>query len=736
MLNDKEVIILKDDKLKFKEYVETLNEIVLTSESPLAIGIYGEWGSGKTSLMKLTQNSFKNEDSIKTLWFDAWKYDKVEDLRVALIFSIIKHIESDQKISSNIKTKAFDLLKKINWLNLAKNVSKLSVSLATPYLAGILSQSQHEEKISLKHDVANLLSDDILNTFTLNSLNFIHEFEELYKSLIKKYVGKDGTLIVFIDDLDRCLPDKVLDILEAIKLFLSVPGTIFFIGIDREIVIKGIELKYSENKYSNKDWASNYLDKIIQLPFRLPPLRTDTITTNFINSLHGVSYSMRTYAQIIAEVGGNPRTIKRVINNFELQTILCKKRALRINEAIIAKLIVLEFRWPNFYNDFLSLFNNSNINLIQDIFDNTNNKKLTITSKYINDLELLGFLTREPSLNNEIKDLDKYIHLARDNNQTFSDFDQLLTSGKANFEKANFEIAIENLSDAIILDEAKIETYYFRSLSYLKLNDIDNSLKDIQKCESFFLFDPSTLEQYIKILIENCYYSHASFYNNKLLEINSFSKQAINNAFELSKFNQKNPITIDTLCDFILEKEFDQNIFNFILDISSPTVINEKIIEVYKLSIPIVKENYKLIQDCVAFYIKKNDLVSSGNIFLIEGKSRLIQHENSYAFKSLREAIRISNQNQLIINQANSLVSDFLLSFEYIKFLFQNITSDFNLVLLIKKALNYKLNTLQNEFWDTDFLLGEVELYIDDLEEKQELYELLELIEKKIKNIS
>jgi len=726
MLTDNEIHYIKDDKLKFKAYVETLNEVIKNSSTPLTIGIYGEWGSGKTSLMRLTLNSYKREKSIKTVWFDAWKYDKVEDLRVALIYSIVKQIESNPKSSESLKVKASEFLKRINWMNLAKNVSKFGISLATPYLANLINRPNEDQSVSLKHNIENLIPDNIVNSFTLQSLNFLHEFEELYKNLVKKYIGENGTLVIFIDDLDRCLPNKVIDILESIKLFLNAPGTIFFIGIDREIVVKGIEAKYGKQRSSNSDWAKNYLDKIIQLPFRLPPLRTDTITTNFINSLYGVSPSMRTYAKIIAEVGTNPRTIKRVINNFELQTILCRKRALKINEAIIAKLIVLEFRWPNFYYDFLSLYNNSKLNIIQDIFNNPISERLSISAKYENDKDLLGFIAREPSLNSEIQDLDKYIHLSRDNKQLFSDFDQLMKSGKANLEILSYDSAIENFSEAIILNDTSPESYYYRSLAYLYIGDIENSIVDISFCKSYLSEDISNLIHFVKVLIDNKFYDQASVFNSEILSFNHLDRNGLLNAFHLSQFNQKSLVTLDDLCEYILKNGFDEEVFGFLSTLVSPPALNNKIIEVYKLSISHVKENYKLIQDCSDYYLKNHDIISAAGIYLIEGDLRMTQNLPGSAFKSYREATRVSKNNPIIINDINSKISEKMLSFEYVKYLFLELSNDESLILSIKKMMRFKANSNNNENWNSDFLVGEVEMYVDDKEYKQELLELLE----------
>ena len=96
MLTDNEVKRTEDDSLQYRTLSDTLVNIALKSQTPLTIGVFGEWGSGKTSLMRLTENEL-NKQKIKTVWFNAWKFDKAYDLRVALIHAILKEIENDKK---------------------------------------------------------------------------------------------------------------------------------------------------------------------------------------------------------------------------------------------------------------------------------------------------------------------------------------------------------------------------------------------------------------------------------------------------------------------------------------------------------------------------------------------------------------------------------------------------------------------------------------------------------------
>ena len=498
MLTDNEIRRAADDTLEFNAFAETLGEIIITSEPPLTVGVYGEWGSGKTSLMRLTQEVLENykKKKIKTSWFNAWKYDKAHDLRVALINTILKEISEDEKTSKTLKRKSKELLNRVNWSGLGMSVLSIGATLMAPQLAllPLLSNLLKDDKAT-GSDVAKLIPKNILKEDGgEKTLELIGEFEEEYQDIIEKYVGKKGILVVFIDDLDRCLPEKTIDILEAIKLFLHVPHSVFVIGADREIIVDGIMKKYgadsTDSSKKSDEWGTNYLEKIIQIPFRLPPLRTDLIANSFIEKLD-VSQEIKRHSKILAQVRNNPRTIKRLLNNFELQMILAEKRKIEIEEDILAKLTVLEFRWADFYNDFLSLYGESDgkLNLIKiAIFEEKTEreeeiKDLQNISQYYDDKSLMEFLAAEPPLYDV--DLDHYVFLAgttgEETKEETKDASYYFNMGYASDEKGDYDKAIEYYSEAIKLDPDESVTYNNRGKGYNEIGKYDKAIKDLNK---------------------------------------------------------------------------------------------------------------------------------------------------------------------------------------------------------------------------------------------------------------
>ena len=140
-------------------------------------------------------------------------------------------------------------------------------------------------------------------------------------------INKDNKarLIVFVDDLDRCLPEKAIEVLEAIKLFLEVPGVVFVLGMDREVVERGIEARYGHFFYGDgmaqgavelPISGDSYLQKIVQIPFHLPPLARRTAGRLHGRAGHGAGRADA--AGLRARPVPQPAQVKRALNIYHL----------------------------------------------------------------------------------------------------------------------------------------------------------------------------------------------------------------------------------------------------------------------------------------------------------------------------------------------------------------------------------------------------------------------------------
>ena len=471
MLTDNEIKRVAEDALGFKAWARTLEEIACSSKTPITIGVYGEWGSGKTSLMRMTEDLLQGKNIVKTVWFDAWKFDKTHDLRVALINAVLRKIQNDTSIREPLKEKVGDLLKRVNWLGLGKIA--LSSFLPLPSAASQVMDSLIKSFLKNPEDIPEKTHE------------LIGDFEDEFKELVKEYVGGRGRLIVFIDDLDRCIPEKAIDVLEAIKLFLNVQGSVFIIGADKKVIENGILQIYGEKSGS---WGRNYLDKIIQIPVNLPPLRKDIITEQFIFGLD-VSKEIEKYAEIIAEAGDNPRTIKRLLNRFEIQRILAEKKELKVESRVMAKLIVIEFRWPDFYTDLISIYSETGMNLIQilkeiskgtDIEGEKRLEEWKTFKKYFDDKGLMKFLLEDEPLLGDIN-LDHYVYMGRSTVELRKSAENYFNIAYSFGEKEDYIKEIENYNKALELNPGYEDAWKNKGIALRNLKQYEEAIKCYDK---------------------------------------------------------------------------------------------------------------------------------------------------------------------------------------------------------------------------------------------------------------
>ena len=142
---------------------------------------------------------------------------------------------------------------------------------------------------------------------------------ETIETLIEKVRGEKNRVVFFLDDLDRCLPKTMLRVLEALKLYLNVEDCVYFLGLDHTVVKKGIEKEYAELAIEDRD----YLDKIVQIPFLIPPIHADR-AREFIEGL--LPEEAKQWAEkLVPFVGSNPRQVKRFTNNLALNLLLASE---------------------------------------------------------------------------------------------------------------------------------------------------------------------------------------------------------------------------------------------------------------------------------------------------------------------------------------------------------------------------------------------------------------------------
>ena len=273
------------DLLYYEAIAQTVVKLINeTGEKPLTIGVHGDWGAGKSSVLLMTEQELAKDKDVLCLRFNGWQFQGFEDAKVALIEKIIIELRDARSGFDKVKEKAADLLKRIEYLKLGKKALQWGFTFYTgvPH-PGAIKDATDAFKAVCEMGRDKVTADDIGTAVeTVEGLikpgqerkipEEMRAFEGEFRELID--VAKLKKLVVCIDDLDRCLPETAIETLEAIRLFLFAPKTTFVIAADEGMIQYAVRKHFPDLPQSSGpvSYAQNYLEKLIQIPFRIPAL--------------------------------------------------------------------------------------------------------------------------------------------------------------------------------------------------------------------------------------------------------------------------------------------------------------------------------------------------------------------------------------------------------------------------------------------------------------------------------
>lgn len=301
------------------------------TRAPIAVAVYGDWGTGKSSAMrwlgerlaewsKLSKAKRKHHFKVRTVWFDPWKFTKREDVWRGLIAEVI--ISAIEVRGASLKT----VVSAARKFGLFLGRSFLNLLTSTELTLGV-KEAGASAKVDL--DALAKIAEDYRQTAHPEKA-FLNDFERELRAWIKDSLAADERMVIFIDDLDRCLPEVVLEVLEALKLYLNIPQLIFVVGLDREVVETVVRQHYKEHGLGEAK-AARYLDKMFQVEVDIPP--SERLMAGYlraqIEALDQVAEGywgkcltgwQAGYREIIEEriaelAESNPREIKRLLNS-------------------------------------------------------------------------------------------------------------------------------------------------------------------------------------------------------------------------------------------------------------------------------------------------------------------------------------------------------------------------------------------------------------------------------------
>lgn len=292
---------------------------------------------------KLKEKSFNNsKGKIKTIFFNTWQYsqfDMDKNLAVMLITDLIDELEvTDVKKIENLKKSLAVITKSMEYLKLdfgLLNIEKINNQL----LKFISNEEKSNNLKNLKQNLQNMIDESVK--------------ENNYEKIV-----------IFIDDLDRLFPQKAIEFLEILKLFLDCRNCVFVLAIDYNVVLRGTKNKYGDDLDNEKGKA--FFEKIIQVPFTVPVANYHM--ENFVNvSLQKINFYFdndvtKNITQLIRDsIGNNPRSINRLFNSVSLLMHIINPNNELDNDdkLLIISTVCFQLRFYEAYDYLLTSYNNS-----------------------------------------------------------------------------------------------------------------------------------------------------------------------------------------------------------------------------------------------------------------------------------------------------------------------------------------------------------------------------------------
>lgn len=366
----------ENDQFEREIIAENFMKIFDADEEGLVLAIDSDWGTGKTTFIKMWETLINNDDRYKDnyypIYFNAWDNDYLEDPLLAILTEM-KLKEKREEEQVNLAPEIFKEIFNPIYL-VAKRGVDIVLKLGTGGAIGIdelkIEEDDTQEKILEK---MNQIGNEVLNRCA-NARMLRDEFKEKLGKFSDEYNKK---LIFFIDELDRCRPSFAIELLETIKHLFSVPGVIFVISLDKSQLSHSVATIYGE-----KMDTTGYLRRFFDLDYKLPnpnkikyiEIKLENIFRNYSNS----SCFKQFLEAFILEYNFSLRDIDKlcyylkivlpIIDEFK-RNDFAKDMKMSVISYIYAYLISIKIKQPTLYKKIMDGDYERNIEFIRDIFN-------------------------------------------------------------------------------------------------------------------------------------------------------------------------------------------------------------------------------------------------------------------------------------------------------------------------------------------------------------------------------
>ncbi len=395
--------------------------------------------------------------------FNGWLFENYEDAKTAILGTILDEISKEKSLSSKAKDIIAGLYKSVDKFKLVKNALKYGTDLLLTGGVGslvelsvkqIAKKSQETIENADLEKITTAVSDELNNKVLRDD---IRQFQKEFAELLEE--SKISRLVVFVDELDRCRPDTILDTLEAIKLFLFEGKVAFVIGADERHISYAVKSKFKDIEGIQIDIGKEYLEKLIQYPIRIPQLNADevevyisclllqselkkedfdkvlswviqqkkedyekfrisSVTTLFSGDeeLHtSITESLSVANQLASVLAnglhGNPRQCKRFLNSMDMRLQMASYKNKILDRKILAKIMMLEYIKPRIFNKLAEMAANNTLSKELLLFEQEASNEAVELKVWREDTWFLEWCKIKPELSGE--NLNTYFYFTR-----------------------------------------------------------------------------------------------------------------------------------------------------------------------------------------------------------------------------------------------------------------------------------------------------------------------------------
>lgn len=475
------------DYLDFSYIIEIMKDTINDEKLlPSCIGLYGDWGSGKSSLMHMCKRQLEQQnDGTVCLLFNGWLYESYDDAKTAILASILDGIKDGRKLSKSAIMILKALYDSVDKFKIIKGGIKFGIDMAVAGGLGAITNLTIKEVAKKAKQVAEGVNEESTMQAIKDKLDYkevredIREFREKFAQLIKEAGIKK--LVIFVDELDRCNPATILDTLEAMRLFLFNGNVSFVIGADERHVTYAIRSKFDDIEGINMDIGKEYQEKLIQYPIRIPCMNKDETefyimcllseneltTTEFDEFLkflqekrkqNPLEFSitmdiLKEYNEAIATrlneslvlskqlsgiltqgLNGNPRQCKRFLNTLDMRQKMANYKNVTLKSNVLAKIMEVEYFQTPLFRKMVNLLGDNMLKTELEGFETDQEDKISALDPWKNELWVKKWMKAKPMLSEEMLENYFYFMRASAKNNMFTSIDKMSEDAKKIFE--------------------------------------------------------------------------------------------------------------------------------------------------------------------------------------------------------------------------------------------------------------------------------------------------------------